>query len=332
MKNNGHGGVCVFKGKHRLGAALLLVSIVLSGCMVSGGVTKPVIQNIEAPIIPDSLIDDSAQALIANYDASEWGGFAVIPQIAINYNQYMENTINGLLTRMVAITAHDKEMGVNGVLSSIKYEKIAHDKYDTRITFTDISNGAIEAVFYRNDLGTLLDLVIRFRGDEDEFREIIYEDLGEEKHVVALSYRRDAHMGDGRLSDMNDIVEIWETADVIQTKCLRVYNLSEDGNRILTDFAAISYKEPLSPTTAVLYRNSRENRDEVKEIEESPAIFNDVDKYIGSLEERKSAEGYPTVEEADDVWEKGITHTVVQEARIDLKTLESNLFELVFGF
>lgn len=308
---------------------LLILLFFLTGCL-GGSVStfNPTITDIKVPTIPASLTSDVVAASLRtlNYNSSDWGPrgeYTVIPQISINYNKYMDDQISDLLTKMITLTPESEKLRIGGHLTSVLYEKIDHNVFDRKITFIDADTDNIQAVFYANQTGSRLNLVIRY--NEEEVRQVIFESRSGEKHALVLFYRRDA-------AQMNDIVEIWETNQEIQTKCVRVYDLDqpEDEHKIIK-FGAFTYKKPLAPTTARYFQRWGSRTKELVEISNSPAIFNEDAKYIRSLNlgSNELEAGYPTIGEATKVYEKGIDYGVVQNALVDQESLESNLLDLI---
>lgn len=323
---------------------ILMLALLVSGC--TGGFGTPItdkdgeviITTVEVPDIPASLTDDevSGSSIWQSNYGEGWGEYKIIPQITMNYNEWLDHSIDELINQMLAIGVEDTEFVIEGNQTTVSYENLnkAATPYDIKLTFRLAESDDIQAVFYRNNSGSELRLIIkdstyhveRNGRTEQEIRELIFADKGSYSHAIALYFRRDA-MSNDEPSDMNDIVEIRDYGTEKQVKCVRVYGLTKpwDEKAVMHFASVVDLSDTMFPTTGSLARKVGDN---MQPISDSPAIFNNVDKFVQALNEGEEFLGYPSVSSVLSVYNQGVDHQVVQNAEIDPTTLESNLFSL----
>ena len=316
-----------------LGILLMALALGLSGCFGSSALnpgnespTVPdrTIVDAELPYVPKALTGEDVgretiKSLPLPTDNDGWGDFEVVPQIGTNYNSWVDG-LRGPLTVMLNMGPEDTIFNNRENEWAVAYEQSRDPEYDVKLTFTLPSTGELMAVLRRKDDGSKYDYVARrwySRGDQTikELRQLKFEYNGYENHATALVYRKDTP------SNMNDIMEIWENADYKKIKCLRVYSIDTPEPFALNFAAVVDISDAENRTTGIIYVEGIEN-------EQSPAVFNDNQQLvaIGLTEEelRTDYVTYPGRSIVDSVYNIGVTLSVVEGARINQATLESN--------
>lgn len=149
--------------------------------------------------------------------------------------------------------------------------------------------------------------------------------LIEEQHE-----RKNTITPDNKVADMNDIIEIRESGSEKSVKCVRVYGLGESwDDQHIIHFSAITDLLGVNEPTTGRYFWNEPPAIQLKEIEESPALFNIVEKWVGVLNPDETKDGYPLPDDVLAVYNQGVGHNTVQDAEICPETLESNFLDLV---
>lgn len=177
--------------------------------------TSPVVLSYAVPFLPSALAGDGStvvsRAIIAPEDRlTEYGQFVVVPEIAANYNPFVE-----------------------GILSNLASWKTAN-------TWISSSN----TDFTKETSFTFSGYPIILRANEDYSEYELYIILGEETryfrvkfydtytHALLLMYKTGGY-------DNSDSVEIIQTDLKLFTKCVRIHNISS-GTKTLQHFVGIS--------------------------------------------------------------------------------------------
>lgn len=280
-----------------------------------------------APYLPKAITGENVNgiAMFGMMSEGNWGRYEVVPQIGSNYNKWVNDLNNYLLPYFLEIEPGTEDFfWISGQDCLVEYESIVHPLYTVKLSFRD-EEGILWAVYMRNEDNSRYTFIIRHenfyipdRSRDKEIRQLKYEKTGSKIHSQALFYR--ALVGNG----MNDIVEVWDDGFTKEIKCVRVYDLKliEDEWFKMSFSSVVDLTTDDEKTTGCLFE--RHGVGELKEIEESPAIFNNND-YLLEQGVAEIPVGYPAVELVYRVHNTEVDINKVAGSYIDAETLESNL-------
>ena len=150
-----------------LGILLMALVLGLSGCFGSSALnpgnespTVPdrTIIDAELPYVPKALTgEDVGRKMIKSLplptDHDGWGDFEVVPQIGINYNDWVDG-LKQPLSIMLNIGPEDTTFTYNRIEWDVTYEQSIDPEYDVKLTFTLPSTEELMAVLWRKNDGS----------------------------------------------------------------------------------------------------------------------------------------------------------------------------------
>ena len=253
--------------------------------------------------------------IASNSKYDEWGSFEVVPQIGVNYNSWVDRH-ESLFNQLIKISPDATEITDNytGRKYKMQYKELTNSLYDVKIRLLDPeTENLVKIFYYNNEKNKIQFFEIR---DGGEIRQLLHKEFGDTIVELALFYRKN-------VDNMNDIVEVRKTNNMVKTKCQRVYHINTSEEFTL-NFASVTdiATQNENSTGYIKYDGYRR---------ESPAIFDNNDFLIQTNVE-KIPENFPNKSSVLELYDVGVTLDIVRDARIEESTIESNLSEITNFF